>query len=542
MPGAERYFGALENIGLAVNRSKTIISTSGGVFVGQYFRVATWSHRKRDGKVTRAEARALGLPHRTSMIAADVRFLERTPRVVLSSLLLAKRPTGQHGDGESDGVPTIAVLGPAVRDSLEHASHLQRERALKVVRWFWSATIKRMIATEIPVHTDRRFGGWGMPGSGMGPEPTPAWRQAVANYISLPPSQRPDWGGPLTRTNRSEFDDEVNRTALNVMEQVRTVGHRVEVEEWRTRIDWDEPATVIVPYQGADFKRGKYAMSATSQDGDDEHVVLERDRTPGTKLSLRGHETNWVNEKLLSELSVTKVVQGWKELDEAERLSRRCGDKDGSWNDTPAEYWRSYIPRQGKVRLHVRTPKQKFVPKRDSPTELHSEYDLYPDDITFRVVGLSQKVVERELKTFLAAQLRQAVSGPSTVPQKSRTTTSDRIRRVRSIMRQQRDRRVGVKPLPVKGLNRRAGNLDDRLLDVGDLRRVVEDLGVNTNSFIRRCLEDPYSDDPVKLIKDGNDWIDAEGGLEGKSDVRDVHVDEPQVYDVERYQSIMAFF
>jgi hypothetical protein len=366
----------------------------------------------------------------------------------------------------------------------------------------------------------------------MGPEPTPEWRRAAANFISLPPSQRPDWGGPLTRTNRSEFDDEVNRTALNVMEQVRTVGHRVEVEEWRTRVDQFDPPTMITPWKGADFSQGKYAWSP--YEGDD-HLVLERDREPGTRLSLRGQETDWVDPSLLSEIKVTQQIQDWSERDAAATLASEYGKDDGEWCDTPKAFWQTHLPRLGKVRLHIRSAKQTY-------RETGHEYEVRPDDITLRVVGLSQKVVERELKTFLAAQLRQAVSGPTTVPAKSRTTTSDRIRRVKSIMRQQRDRRVGVKPLPVKGLNRRAGNLDDRLLDVGDLRRVVEDLGFNTNSFIRRCLEDPYYEDPVKLIRDGNAWIDAEGGLEDRSDVRDVHVSETQVYDVERYQSIMACF
>jgi hypothetical protein len=207
----EAYFRIVEDLGLKINRTKTIRSKTGGVFVGTYFRAEVL----KDGPVVNPQRYGL---HPDTKVAVGHRYLRELPRVTLSALLLAKRK-GQKRKIEEEHQQLLPILGDCIRDATKSATHDMRNRALEVVRWFWSSAISRMEKSGLPVHLPQEFGGWGMPGRYKA---TVYWRKAIANWLSYPKAQRPNIRRLLQSSPMGPLEETARKMAGALIEDVET--------------------------------------------------------------------------------------------------------------------------------------------------------------------------------------------------------------------------------------------------------------------------------------------------------------------------------
>jgi hypothetical protein len=260
---AEEYFISIEKLGLSINREKTIRSQTGGVFVGQYFRVLEPGAQGLPASLLQKKNRGTKLLRQLGPVLTVIK------RVTLSALLLAKR------DDElgKDDVNVLTILGDCIRDSARGASTRMRNRAIYVSGWFWSRAIARMRKSKLPVHLPYEFGGWGMPGKYDAPE---WWRKAIANLLALPPEERPPLGDLLREERSTRFERKVAKLAKQVVERtpsVDTIFEIVPVEKGmpipaarpRTALGWDPEWFSGSPSDGASTARAPLEEATGSE-------------------------------------------------------------------------------------------------------------------------------------------------------------------------------------------------------------------------------------------------------------------------------------
>jgi hypothetical protein len=241
---AEEYFISISKLGLVINLEKTIRSETGGVFVGQYFRVTEPAGRK--GRSANLLQRSEG---NKQLKAAIGPYLARLPRATLSSLLLAKRKE----DIEGENFNILTILGDAIRDSARGAPTRMRNRVLTVSKWFWSRPLARMRKSPLPVHLPCEYGGWGIPGKYDAPH---WWRKAIANLLALAPEDRPSLADTLKQVDESPFETSVGRLAGRVTDLMKTAADGTfaveEIPEGRVPDSRPKPRTSILDFILAD--------------------------------------------------------------------------------------------------------------------------------------------------------------------------------------------------------------------------------------------------------------------------------------------------